>query len=146
MVLGACVCCRVVTIFEGVYAGVTKMCINGPDHFTGEGPLTIATVCVLPLKLYQISTVELPSLADRYCQRAVATGRSRQRSPPFTRPSAVGAQRRPLGVTVGRSPKSVLLNQSDSAMGEPVGCWPLANVRELMQSGEHSCTGNRFRA
>lgn len=50
------------------------MCINGPDHFTGEGPLTIATVCVLPLKLYQISTVELPSLADRYCQRAVATG------------------------------------------------------------------------
>ena len=111
-------------------------CIDEFERLIATDLLTTAAVLGDPLLPYRTSTVELPSLADRYCHRAVATGEVSTKPPPFTRPSAVSAPRRPLGVTVGRSPKPGLLNQSDSATREPVGCWPLANVRELMQSGE----------
>ena len=113
-----------------------ETCINGPDHFTGEGPLTIAAVRGAPFdtctELAQSNYRPSPTDTANALSRR---GRSRRCPLPLPAPRPL-ALRADSWVTVGRSPKTGLLNQSDLATREPVGCWPLANVRKLTHSGE----------
>lgn len=93
---------------------------------------------------YRSSTVELPSLADRYCHHAVATGEVSTNPPPFTCSSAVGVRADPSEIGWEKPEVGDVPSKGVAAGEESVGCWPLANVRKLTQSGEHSCTGSRF--